>query len=464
MPEFKINTTKEIDAAYDTLQATFRAGTTRPLSWRKHQLNQLVLMLRENIEPIVQAFSVDLRKPRAEVLGGEIGPIVRRAIQSAAQLDEWASDEKPQAVEWQRAWSATILKRPKGVVLVISPWNYPLFLSLQPIIGAISAGCPALLKPSEIGPGVSSVLADLFPKYLDPSAYRIINGGVPETTYLLKLKWDHITYTGNGTVARIVARAAAEHLTPLTLELGGKSPVVIDANTTDLRIAAKRILWGKFTNAGQICVAPDYVLIPRSAQDAFVEAIKGAAVELHVDDALASDSFASIISEGHYKRLRSLMTRSLGKVVVGGNTDDEKRRITPTVYRDIKEGDSLLEGEIFGPLLPIVPVDDIRQAIEYINAHPHPLVLYAFTGDENIKQALRDETRSGGLHFNDVVQHMSVDVLPFSGIGESGYGSQTLKYTYDEYTHLRSSVDIPLADEPRISVRYPPYTQPLPNC
>lgn len=459
MPEFRTNTTDEIDAAYGTLQATFQSGTTRSLSWRKHQLNQLVLMLRENIEPIVQAFSVDLRKPRAEVLGGEIGPIVRRAIQSAAQLDEWASDERPQVVEWQRAWSATILKRSKGVVLVISPWNYPMFLSLQPIIGAISAGCPAVLKPSEIGPGVSSVLADLFPKYLDPSAYRIINGGVAETTYLLKLKWDHITYTGNGTVARIVARAAAEHLTPLTLELGGKSPVVVDANTTDLKIAAKRILWGKFMNAGQICVAPDYVLIPRSAQDAFVEAIKEAAAELRIDDALASDSYASIVSGGHYKRLRSLMTRSLGNVVVGGSTDDEKRRITPTVYRDVKEGDSLLEGEIFGPLLPIVPVDDIRQAIEYINAHPHPLVLYAFTGDADIKQALRDETRSGGLHFNDVVQHMSVDVLPFSGIGESGYGSQTLKYTYDEYTHLRSSVDIPLAHEPQLSVRYPPYTQ-----
>lgn len=458
MPDFKINTTDEIDAAYNTLQATFRAGTTRPLAWRKHQLNQLVLMLRENIESIIQGFSVDLRKPPAEVLTGEIGPVVRRAIQSAAQLDAWASDESPQVPEWQRTWSPTVLKRPKGVVLVISPWNYPIFLSLQPVIGAISAGCPAVLKPSEIGPGVSSVLADLFPKYLDPSAYRIINGGVPETTHLLKLKWDHITYTGNGTVARIVARAAAEHLTPLTLELGGKSPVIIDANTTDLKIAAKRVLWGKTLNAGQICVAPDYALILRSAQDAFVEAIKEAAVELRLDGALASDSYSSIISEGHYKRLRSLMTKSLGNVVVGGSTDDEKRHITPTVYRDVKEGDSLLEGEIFGPLLPIVPVDDIRQAIEYINAHPHPLVLYAFTEDAELKQALRDETKSGGLHFNDVVQHMSMDTLPFSGVGESGYGSQALKYTYDEYTQLRSSVDIPLADEPRFSARYPPYT------
>ncbi|KAI0301585.1 aldehyde dehydrogenase [Multifurca ochricompacta] len=459
MPELKFNTAEEIDAAYITLQATFRAGTTRPLSWRKRQLNQVILMLRENIEAIVQALATDLRKPRLEALGGEIGPMVRRAKQSAAQLDEWARDESPQVPEWQRAWSPTILKRPKGVILVVSPWNYPIYLSLQPIIGAIAAGCPAVLKPSEVSPNVSSLLADLFPKYLDPSAYRVINGGVPEITHVLKLKWDHITYTGNGTVARIISRAAAEHLTPVTLELGGKSPVVIDPETTNLKIAAKRVLWGKTLNAGQVCVAPDYVLIPRSAQDAFVEAIKEAAVELKLDGALASDSFASIVSDTHFKRLRSIMTRSSGKIVVGGDAIEEQRRITPTVYRDVKENDSLLEGEIFGPILPIVPVDNIRQAIEYINAHPHPLVLYAFTDDPEVKQALRDETRSGGLHFNDVHQHMSVDQLPFSGVGESGHGSQALKFTYDEYTYLRSSVTVPFTAEPLVSLRYPPYTE-----
>ncbi|KAH9996686.1 aldehyde dehydrogenase [Russula compacta] len=473
MPEFKVNTIEEIDDAYKTLQATFRAGTTRPLSWRKHQLNQIVLLLRENVEVIVQALATDLQKPRLEVLSGEIGPMVRRAVQTAAHLDEWASNESVQVPEWQQGWSPTVLKRPRGVVLVISPWNYPVYLGLQPIIGAIAAGCPALLKPSEIGPAVSSTLADLFPKYLDQSAYRVINGGATEATYLLKLKWDHITYTGNGAVARIVAKAAAEHLTPVTLELGGKSPVVIDSDTTDIKIAAKRVLWGKTLNAGQICVAPDYVLIPRSDQDAFVEAIKEAAVELRLDGALASDSYGSIVSDNHFKRLQNIMTKSSGKIVVGGETNEEKRRIAPTVYRDVKEDDSLLEGELFGPLLPIVPVDDIRQAIEHINAHPHPLVLYAFTEDPEVKQALRDETRSGGLHFNDVLQHMTVDQLPFAGVGESGYGYQTLRYSYDEYTYKRSSVDIPLAlscrkqvqlqsildrVEPHISVRYPPYT------
>ncbi|KAI0262597.1 aldehyde dehydrogenase [Gloeopeniophorella convolvens] len=466
MPELKYNTVEEIDAAYATLQATFRAGTTRPLSWRKHQLNQIVRMLRENQDAIAQALTVDLQKPLLEVVSGEIGPMIRRAAQSAEELDEWVTDEKVPTPDWQQAWSPTVLKRPKGVVLIISPWNFPVFLGLQPIIGAIAAGCPALLKPSEISPAVSATLADLFSKYLDPSAYRVINGAVPEVTHLLKLKWDHITYTGNGVVARIVARAAAEHLTPVTLELGGKSPVVVDPKTTDLKVAAKRILWGKSVNAGQICVAPDYVLIPRSAQDAFIEAIQQAAAELHPGGAIHSDSYGSIISDGHYKRLRSIMKRSSATVVVGGETLEEKRRIAPTVYRDVKEGDSLLERqasvgssfEIFGPLLPIIPVDDLRQAVDYINAHPHPLVLYAFTEDAELKRTLRDETRSGGLHFNDVFQHMVVDAMPFSGVGESGYGTQALRYTYDEYTHLRSSVDIPLAAEPLFAARYPPYT------
>ncbi|KAI9462637.1 aldehyde dehydrogenase [Russula earlei] len=459
MPELKYNSAAEIDDAYETLQATFRAGTTRPLSWRKHQLNQVVLLLRENLDAIVQSFAGDLGKPRVEVITGEVGPIVRRTIQSVALLDEWASDERVAAPDWQQSWSPTVLKRPKGVVLVISPWNFPVFLTFQPLIGAIAAGCPAVLKLSEIGPGVSTLLADLLPKYLDRSAYRVINGGVPEVTHLLRLKWDHITYTGNGTVGRIVAKAAAEHLTPITLELGGKSPVLIDPNTTNLKIVAKRVLWGKSRNAGQICVAPDYVLIPRAAQDAFVEAIKEAAAELRLDDALAStDSYGSIVSEGHYRRLRNLMTTSSGTIVVGGNTNEERRRIAPTVYRDVKEGDSLLEGEIFGPLLPIVPVDDVRQAIEYIDAHPRPLVLYAFTEDPEVKQALRDETRSGGLHFNDVLSQAGVDQLPFAGVGESGYGNLTLKYTYDEFTYLRGSVDIPLTLEPNLSTRYPPYT------
>ncbi|KAI0280173.1 aldehyde dehydrogenase [Russula aff. rugulosa BPL654] len=460
MAEFRSNTIEDIDEAYKSLQATFRAGITRPFSWRKHQLNQVILMLRENIEAIAQTSATDLQKPRQEIIVGEVGIVIRRAIQCVAQLDEWASDGTVPLEDWQQNWSAALLKRPKGVVFIISPWNYPILLSFQPLMGAIAAGCPAVLKPSEISPATSFLLADLFPKYLDRSAYRVINGGVPEVTYLLKLKWDHITYTGNGVVARIIAKAAAEHLTPVTLELGGKSPVVIDPNTTNLKIAAKRVLYGKTLNAGQICIAPDYVLIPRSAQDEFVEAIKEAAVELRHDSVLTSD-YSSIISDSHFKRLRNMMTKSSAEIVLGGNYDEQERRIAPTVYRDVKEDDSLLEGEIFGPILPIVPVDDIRQAIEYINAHPHPLVLYAFTEDPEIRQAFRDETRSGGLHFNDVVQPATVDGLPFAGVGESGYGCQALKYSYDEFTYLRASVDIPLAAEPHISVRYPPYTPAL---
>ncbi|KAI0060490.1 aldehyde dehydrogenase [Artomyces pyxidatus] len=446
----------EIQSTYDDLQKTFRAGKARPLAWRQHQLRQLLLMLNENQQAIVGALQADLNKPAAESLLGEVGAGIRTAERTLARVEEWVKPELVAVDEWQQSWSPTINKTPKGVVLIISPWNYPFILNIQPLIGAISAGCPAVLKPSEISAHTSALLADLIHKYLDNSTYRVVNGAVKETTYLLELKWDHIFYTGNSKVARIIATAAAKHLTPCTLELGGKSPVVVDAAHTDLKLAAKRILWGKTTNAGQICVAPDYILIPRDAQDAFIEALKEAYSTFHPGGALGSDSYGSIVSKGHYDRLQDLIKRTTAKPVIGGGSDGQ-RTIEPTVYRDVTQGDALLEGEIFGPLLPLVPVDNIQEAIEFINERSHPLALYVFTDDPEVKQAFVEQTLSGSLVFNDVFQHLSVGELPFQGIGESGYGAQHLKYTFDGFTHHRATVDIPFSAEPILARRYPPY-------
>ncbi|KAG2065876.1 aldehyde dehydrogenase [Suillus decipiens] len=442
----------------DALRATFRSGITRPLPWRQHQLYQLARMAQNERELICDAIKKDLGKPKTEVLMAEVGTIIERAVKSAKQLPEWAQTEYPDVPDWQKSWKPTIYKAPKGTALIISPWNYPMILTFQPLIGAIAAGCTAVLKPSELAPTFSQLLEEIVPKYLDPNTYRVVNGAVPETSKLLELQWDHIFYTGNGRVARIVASAAAKHLTPLTLELGGKSPVIIDS-AYDIDLAAKRILWGKCNNAGQICVAPDYILVQRDKQDDLVKAFRKHYNAFFPEGALDSPLFGSIVSDLHHKRLTSLLSRTKGEVVLQGRADAARKRLELTIVKDVAEGDSLLEEEIFGPILPIVPVDSLDEAVNFVNARSHPLVLYAFSDNEGVKQRLVSETQSGGIVFNDTFQQLAVHELPFAGVGESGYGNQVMKHTYDTFTQLRSSIDMPKEAEPHLAIRYPPHSE-----
>ncbi|KAG2740391.1 aldehyde dehydrogenase [Suillus brevipes Sb2] len=442
----------------DTLRATFRSGLTRPIAWRQHQLYQIARMAQNERELICDALKKDLGKPKTEVLMNEIGSTIEIAVKSAQRLPEWAKTEYPEVADWQKPWNPTIYKAPRGTVLIISPWNYPMILTFQPLIGAIAAGCTAVLKPSELVPTFSQLLEEIVPKYLDPNVCRVVNGAVPETSKLLELQWDHIFYTGNGRVARIVASAAVKHLTPLSLELGGKSPVIIDS-AYDIDLAAKRILWGKCNNAGQICVAPDYILVQRDKQDELVKAFQKHYNAFFPDGALDSPLFGSIVSELHHKRLTSLLSRTKGEIVLQGRADAARRRLEPTIVKDVADGDSLLEEEIFGPILPIVPVDSLDQAIDFVNARSHPLVLYAFSDNESMKQRLVSETQSGGIVFNDTFQHLAVSELPFAGVGESGYGYQFMKYTYDTFTQLRSSIDMPKGAEQHLAIRYPPHSE-----
>ncbi|KAF8428056.1 aldehyde dehydrogenase [Boletus edulis BED1] len=459
MTILKYTPIREIPKIRETLRATFKAGVTRPLEWRKHQLYQLARLAQNEADAICDALNKDLSKPKLEVLMAEVGAVVERATKSAEQLDAWAAPEHPDVPDWHKGWKPTVHKAPRGTALIISPWNYPFILNSQPLMGAIAAGCCAVLKPSEVSPHLSQLVTDLLPKYLDPSAYRVVNGAVSETTKLLELQWDHIFYTGNSRVARIIAAAAAKHLTPLTLELGGKSPVLVDS-AYDMRLAAKRILWGKCNNAGQICVAPDYILVPRSKQDEFVEGLKEAYKTFFPDGAIGASHYGSIVNESHFNRLSSLLDRTKGERITDvfeGRKDTARKRIEPTVVKNVQDDDPLLEEELFGPILPIVPVDSLDEALAFINARPHPLVLYAFTEDPNVKQRLIDETQSGGLVFNDTFQQLAVNELPFAGVGQSGYGYQVMKYTFDTYTQLRSSIDIPKEAEPFLQLRYPPH-------
>ncbi|KDQ60950.1 hypothetical protein JAAARDRAFT_77074 [Jaapia argillacea MUCL 33604] len=446
----------EIPVIRETLYHTFRAGKTRPLEWRRQQLYQLARMAQENSDAFVEAIGKDLGKPPMETWVGEVGGLIDRCLQCATSLEDWSKPEVIDVPDWQKPWQPTIYKAPKGVVLIIAPWNYPMILSLQPLYGAISAGCCAVVKPSEVSPAYSQLLADLMPKYLDGDAYRVVNGGVEETTELLKYPWDHIFYTGNGRVARIIATAAAKHLTPCSFELGGKSPVIIDSEY-DVKLAAKRVLFGKCTNAGQICVAPDYVLIPADRQDEFIAALKEHHESFFPEGPLKSPSYGRIVNGMHHARLTGLLKRTQGKIVLGGQVDD-KNGLAPTIVKDVKEGDSLLEGELFGPILPIVPVKDLAEAITYVSERDHPLVLYAFTENPQVKQQLLDNTRSGNIVFNDTFQQLAVNELPFSGVGESGYGYQVMKYSYEGFTHARGSIDMPKEAEPHLEGRYAPYT------
>ncbi|KAH9849041.1 aldehyde dehydrogenase [Lenzites betulinus] len=464
---------------YARLSKTFQAGTTRPLAYRRRQLLQLARLLQDNHTALEDAQLTDLNKPRLEATVSEIAATITATLAAVDSLEEWAAPEpRPTKEAWRANWNGTVYKGPKGVALIIAPWNYPLILTLNPFIGAIAAGCPAVIKPSELVPATSQLLADLFPRYLDPDAFAIVQGAVVETTHLLNLRWAHILYTGNGTVGRIVAAAAAKHLTPITLELGGKSAVVI-ADDADLDIAARRILHGKIQNAGQLCVSPDYVLVSRSRVDALAEGFEKAWHQFwpEGDSPLTGTvPVSNIINERHLARLVDLLKRTKGKPIFGGEVH-EGIRLAPTVLRDVGEDDVLMEEEIFGPILPIVAVEDIDDAIRVVNSKSSPLVIYLFTDKEEIQNKFIHQTLSGELVFNDVVMQLAgqfwmyyrvspqgltnilVTELPFGGVGESGYGAWAGKNSFDTFSHYRGSINITNALEPHLQGRYRPYTE-----
>ncbi|KAF9522163.1 aldehyde dehydrogenase [Crepidotus variabilis] len=448
---------EEIPKIHAALRKTFRSGITKPIAWRRHQLHQLARLAQENADEIADCIYKDLGRPKQEAIMGDVAAVIERSLIVASNLEEWAKPEEPTVQPWQQSWNTRVEKQPKGVALIISPWNYPFILSVQPLYGAISAGCCAVIKPSEFSPHVSAFLAKAIPKYLEASAYKVILGAVPEITRVLELKWDHIFYTGNGRVARIISAAAAKHLTPTTLELGGKSPVLVDSSA-DIDISAKRILWGKVNNSGQICVAPDYILAEKAIVPQLIDSIKKHSQDFFPDGALVSKSYGKIVTDAHFNRLKGLLQRSKGKVVLGGQWDEKTRGIEPTVVI-VEEEDALLEDELFGPILPILPVESIDEALQYLQDRDYPLILYGFSNNKVNKQKILDATMSGAVAFGDTFQTVAVNEVPFGGVGESGHGSQNLKYSYDSFSYLRPVFDIPFQDEQFFGARYPPYSE-----
>ncbi|TFK50470.1 aldehyde dehydrogenase [Heliocybe sulcata] len=449
--------TSDIEPTYKRLCDTFHSGATLPLAYRRRQLLQLARMIQDNQTALEEAIFADLGKAKQEAVMSELAPIVSSALQAVDKLEEWNKVEKPEVHEsWRSGWDTTIYIVPKGVCLIISPWNYPYILSLCPLVGALAAGCAAVLKPSELSPATSTILARLVPKYLDPNAYAVVNGAVPETSALINLKWNHIVYTGGIRVGRLIAAAAAKNVTPVTLELGGKSPAFVD-ESTDMEVAARRILFGKQQNSGQLCVTPDYVLVPRHKKAELIAGFEKANKAFWPDGALAPTShIGKIVNPGHHTRLTSMLKNTKGKIVIGGQIEGDKR-IAPTIVDDVPLDDVLMEDELFGPILPIVPVDDVEDALRVIRERPYPLVLYCFTESEDVRHKFVTRTNSGTLVFNDTFSQLAVHEIPFGGHGDSGYGSWNGKHSFDTFVHRRGSTNVPIAADPHLAFRYPPY-------
>ncbi|GHC97936.1 aldehyde dehydrogenase [Streptomyces violarus] len=424
------------------LRTTFRAGKTKPVAWRTEQLNRLRTLLTEQGETFAAALHADLGKSSAEAYRTEIDFVVREIDHTLEHLDGWLRPEPAPVPVFIGEASAWTQYDPLGVVLVIAPWNYPAQLLLAPVAGALAAGNAVVAKPSELAPATSAALARLVPQYLDTDAVAVVEGGVPETTALLEQRFDHIFYTGNGTVGRIVMSAAARHLTPVTLELGGKSPVFVDRDT-DLNTVAARLAAGKFLNAGQTCVAPDYVLTDPETSRALEAALAKAVEGLYGSDPAASPEYGRIVNERHFDRLTALLDS--GRQATGGAYDRETKYIAPTVLAEVSPDAPVMQEEIFGPILPVVEVAGLDEAIAFINDRDKPLALYAFTDSDTTRERLAAETSSGGLGFGLPLAHLTISDLPFGGVGESGMGSYHGRYSIETFSHRKAVLAKPLS-------------------
>ncbi|NLA36914.1 MAG: aldehyde dehydrogenase family protein [Actinobacteria bacterium] len=438
----------------DGVRETFNSGRTRPMAWRRRQLEGLIKMMKVHEQEFVDAIISDLGRPVLEAFSADIGHARLQIKYVLKHFEQWARTEKVNPGLLSQPGTAEIIKEPLGVALIIAPWNYPVQLLLEPMAAALAAGNAVVAKPSELSPASASVLSRLIPQYLDNDAVVVVEGGVPETTALLEEQFDHIFFTGSTNVGKVVMTAAAKHLTPVTLELGGKSPTII-AKDADLQIAARRVVWAKFMNAGQTCIAPDYVLVDDSVKDRFVDLVTAAVRDFFGADPKSSPDLGRIVSPRHLDRLVGLVAGGGGTTVIGGEHDRDTKFVAPTVIVDPDLDSSLMTEEIFGPVLPIVSVSSIDDAIAFVNARPKPLALYIFTQSNSTADLVLARTSSGGACVNHAVVHILPDHLPFGGVGPSGMGAYHGRSGFDAFSHHKSVVR--KKTRPDMPLLYAPY-------
>jgi len=432
----------------------FNTGETFSYQYRIEALKKLKESIIKHEAEIADALQKDLGKSATESYLSEIGMLLEDISYTLKHLGSWMKPKRQSTPMTISPASSKIVNCPYGVVLVIAPWNYPILLSLQPLVGALAAGNCCVLKPSELAPASADIIEKIVKELFPENYAAVVNGGVEVSKALLEQQFDYIFYTGNTNVGRIVMEKAAKYLTPVTLELGGKSPVVVSRNA-NLRLAARRIVFGKLMNLGQTCVAPDYVLVEREIHDQFVALLKEEIVKMYGKQPLNNKAYGKIINRRHYDRVCNLIDKD--KVVFGGKRDEASLRIEPTILDNVAPQDAVMAEEIFGPVLPIITIENLDEAFLFIQQRPHPLALYIFTEKKAEEDRFVDGLLFGGGCVNDVIVHLSNPNLPFGGIGPSGLGEYHGKATYDTFTHKKSIVksatwiDMPL--------RYPPYTE-----
>lgn len=433
-------------------RAYFETGATRTLEFRLEALRKLQAAMRRNEELIFDALKRDLNKAPMESYMCENGIVLEEIRYHLKHLTKWIRNRPVPTPMAQFHAKSFVAPEPHGVALIMSPWNYPIQLCLCPVVGAISGGNCVVVKPSAYAPATSAAIAKVLGETFDSEYIAVVEGGREQNSALLEEKFDYIFFTGSVAVGKVVMEAASKHLTPVTLELGGKSPVIVD-ETADVKLAARRIAFGKVLNAGQTCVEPDYLLIHKSVKDAFVEAFAAALKQFFPSGDMKD--MPTIISEKHYQRLKHLLEDQ--KVLLGGGTDDTRRFIEPTLLGDVAPDAPVMQEEIFGPILPVLPYENLDDAIRMIRSRPKPLALYLFTSRREVEKKVLNSCAFGGGCINDTIIHLATTQMPFGGVGESGMGSYHGKQSFDTFTHYRSIVrkstwlDMPM--------RYHPYTE-----
>jgi aldehyde dehydrogenase (NAD+) len=432
----------------------FRAGHTLSLEFRKQQLQKLGGLIKQYQDRILQAVHADLRKPSIEGFGSEVLVLQAEIKYMLKHLSKWAKPQKVGTPLNLFPSSSYIYPEPLGIVLIIAPWNYPFALAIQPLLGAIAAGNCAIIKPSEHAPHTSALICELINQNFNPEYVVAIPGDAETSKALLAEKFDHIFFTGGTSIGKLVMQSASQHLTPVTLELGGKSPCIVDKDC-DLATTAKRIIWGKFYNAGQTCVAPDYLLVPRAIKDQLVPHLLHYVQEFYGDNPQASPDYGRIVNHRQFDRLVGLLETAQGKILIGGSYDRADKFIAPTLVDNISWEHPLMAEEIFGPILPILTYDSLEETIDRVNSQPKPLALYFFSRDQKNQEVVLQKTSFGGGCVNDTIMHLGNPELPFGGVGNSGIGRYHGKASFDTFTNYKSVLKNGFRFD--LKWRYPPY-------